>query len=171
MEDSRTLFGSFSPTSYIDVHFSLLKLSTQNFISFHAMILISISETGSATTASRLVWGTFKFFLTLMLYKPKVDVVWTDEHQTPAAEMYSTDNQWYNPALSVLSDSFYRIRLYAYDTFTLCDFFWLRLQFVFACNGQDRSWWCCHSHIVWILPLSPVQPICCNKKNRNRNLK
>ena len=50
-------------------------------------------------------------------------------------------------------------------------FFWLRLRFVFACNRLDRSWWCCESHIVWTLPLSPVQPICCDEKNRSRNQK
>ena len=44
-------------------------------------------------------------------------------------------------------------------------------NFVFACNGLDRSWWCCRSHIVWTLLLRPVQPICCNKKNRHRNQK
>ena len=45
--------------------------------------------------------------------------------------------------------------------FTLCD---LRLWFVFAHNGLNGSWWCCHSHTVWTLALSPVQ-----KKNCSHN--
>ena len=52
--------------------------------------------------------------------------------------------------------------------FTLC---YLRLRFVFAHNRLYRSWWCCRSGIVWTLSLSPVQPICCDKKNRSRNQK
>ena len=52
--------------------------------------------------------------------------------------------------------------------FTLCN---LWLWFVFAHNGLYRSWWCCHSRIVWTLPLSPVQPICCDKRNRSCNQK
>ena len=45
-----------------------------------------------------------------------------------------------------------------------CDLF-------FAYNGLQRSWWCCRSRIVWTFPLSPVQSICCNKRNRSRNQK
>ena len=52
--------------------------------------------------------------------------------------------------------------------FTLCD---LQLRFAFSYNGLHRSWWSCHSCILWTLPLSPVQPICCDKKNRSRNKK
>ena len=33
------------------------------------------------------------------------------------------------------------------------------------------SWWCCHSCTVWTLLLIPVQPICCEKKNRCCNQK
>ena len=36
-------------------------------------------------------------------------------------------------------------------------------------NELHRSWWCCRSRIVWTLPLSPEQPICCDKRNRSRN--
>ena len=52
--------------------------------------------------------------------------------------------------------------------FTLCN---LRLRFVFAHNGLYRSWWCCRSRTVWTLPLSPVQPICCDKRNHSHNQK
>ena len=56
--------------------------------------------------------------------------------------------------------------------FTACShcliFFWLRLRFVSAHNVQQRSWWCCCRCIVWTLPLSPVQPICCAKKKSSR---
>ena len=50
--------------------------------------------------------------------------------------------------------------------FTLCV---LRLRFVFAHNVLNRSLWCCDSRTVWTLPLSPVQPISCDKNNRSRN--
>ena len=48
----------------------------------------------------------------------------------------------------------------------------LQRWFVFAYNGLHRNWWCCRSHIVWMLPLSPVQPICCDdKRHRSCNPK
>ena len=50
-------------------------------------------------------------------------------------------------------------------SFTLCDFFWLRLQFVFVCDGLHRSWWCCRSRIVC------VPHIFGDKKNRSGNQK
>ena len=37
--------------------------------------------------------------------------------------------------------------------------------------GLHRCWLCCCSHIAWTLPLSPVQPICCDKKNHSCNKK
>ena len=56
-------------------------------------------------------------------------------------------------------------------SFTDCDFFWLRLRFIFSCNGLHRSWWWCRSHTVWSLLLSHLQPICCDKRNHSRNQK
>ena len=50
-------------------------------------------------------------------------------------------------------------------SFTLCDF-WVR--FLFAHNGLYMSWYCCRSHTVWTLPLSPVPAIYCDKRNRSR---
>ena len=52
--------------------------------------------------------------------------------------------------------------------FKLCD---LRLRFVFAYHGLYSSWWYCRSCMVWTLPMSPVQPICCDKRNRSHNQK
>ena len=43
--------------------------------------------------------------------------------------------------------------------------------FLLIKNCYIGNWWCCHSHTVWTLPLSPGQPICCEKKNRSRNKK
>ena len=57
---------------------------------------------------------------------------------------------------------------YSEGPFTLCDL-WRR--YVSAYNGLYRSWWGCHSRIVWTLPLSPVQPISCDKRNCSRNQK
>ena len=37
--------------------------------------------------------------------------------------------------------------------------------------GLYRSRWCCCSRIVWTPPLSPVWPICCDKKNHSCNQK
>ena len=57
------------------------------------------------------------------------------------------------------------------NLFTLCDFFCLLLRFPFVSYGLHRSLSYCQSRTVWTLPLSPVQPICCDKKNRSRNQK
>ena len=53
---------------------------------------------------------------------------------------------------------------FSWGLFTLCD---LQLRFFFVYNGLYRSCWGCHSHIVWTLPLNPVQPISCDKRNRS----
>ena len=45
----------------------------------------------------------------------------------------------------------------------------LRLRFVIASSRLCRSCWCCCNRTVWTLPLNPVQPISCDKKNRGRN--
>ena len=48
---------------------------------------------------------------------------------------------------------------------------WFATTICFASYGLYRHWLCCHSHIVRTLPLSPVHPICCDKRNRSRNQK
>ena len=65
----------------------------------------------------------------------------------------------------------YRWKFRLKGPLTLCVIFLIATAICFLLIMPDRSWWCCRSRIVWTLLLGPVQPICCDKKNRSRNQK
>ena len=61
--------------------------------------------------------------------------------------------------------------LFIKGSFTLCDFLWLQLRFVFAYNRLHRSWWCCCSRVCEHFHCVLCNPFVAIWKIRNRNQK